>query len=149
MIELILRESVPSLGKAGDLVRVKPGYARNFLLPRGLAFEATDGNKKRIAAESKSRAAREAAERAEAQAFAAKLENAELSFTAKAGEDGKLFGSVTSADIAEALEAKGMSVDKRKIELAHPLKELGFHSVPVRLTHDVHAEVKVNVTAES
>ena len=149
MIELILRESVPSLGKAGDLVRVKPGYARNFLLPRGLAFEATDGNKKRIAAESKSRAARDAAARAEAPAFAAKLENAELSFTAKAGEDGKLFGSVTSADIAEALEAKGMSVDKRKIELAHPLKELGFHSVPVRLTHDVHAEVKVNVTAES
>jgi large subunit ribosomal protein L9 len=149
VIELILRESVPSLGKAGDLVRVKPGYARNFLLPRGLAFEATEGNKKRIAAESKARSTRDAAERAEAQAFATKLEAVELAFTAKAGEDGKLFGSVTSADIAEALEAKGLPVDKRKIELAHPLKELGFHSVPVRLTHDVHAEVKVNVTAES
>ena len=149
MIELILRDSVPSLGKAGDLVRVKPGYARNFLLPRGLAFEATEGNKKRIAAESKARATRESAERTEAQAYAAKLESVELSFTAKAGEDGKLFGSVTSADIAAALEAQGFAVDKRKIELAHPLKELGFHSVPVRLSHDVHAEVKVNVTAES
>jgi large subunit ribosomal protein L9 len=149
VIELILREAVPSLGKAGDLVRVKPGYARNFLLPNGLAFEATEGNKKRIAAESKARSARESAERAEAQAYAAKLEGVELAFTAKAGEDGKLFGSVTSADIAAALEAKGLQVDKRKIELAHPLKELGFHSVPVRLTHDVHAEVKVNVTAES
>ena len=149
MIELILRESVPSLGKPGDLVRVKPGYARNFLLPRGLAFEATEGNKKRIAAESKARATRDAAERAEAQAFATKLESVELSFTAKAGEDGKLFGSVTSADIAAALEGKGFPIDKRKIELGHPLKELGFHSVPVRLTHDVHAEVKVNVTAQS
>jgi large subunit ribosomal protein L9 len=148
VIELILRESVPSLGKAGDLVRVKPGYARNFLLPRGLAFEATEGNKKRIAAESRARDTREAAERAEAQAYATRLEAVELSFTAKAGEDGKLFGSVTSADIAAALEAQGLTVDKRKIELAHPLKELGFHSVPVRLTHDVHAEVKVNVTAE-
>jgi large subunit ribosomal protein L9 len=148
VIDLILREAVPSLGKPGDLVRVKPGYARNFLLPRGLAFEATEGNKKRIAAESKARSSREAAERAEAQAFAAKLEAVELAFTAKAGEDGKLFGSVTSADIATALEQQGLTVDKRKIELAHPLKELGFHSVPVRLTHDVHAEVKVNVTAE-
>lgn len=149
MIELILRESVPSLGKAGDLVRVKPGYARNFLLPRGLAFEATDGNKKRIAAESKARATRDSAERAEAQAYATKLAGVELNFTAKAGEDGKLFGSITSADIAESLEAKGFTVDKRKIELAHPLKELGFHSVSVKLTQDVHAEVKVNVTAES
>lgn len=149
MIELILRESVPSLGKAGDLVRVKPGYARNFLLPNRLAFEATEGNKKRIAAESKARATRDAAERAEAQAYATKLETVELAFTAKAGEDGKLFGSVTSADIAAALEAKGFAVDKRKIELVHPLKELGFHSVPIKLTHDVHAEVKVNVAAES
>jgi large subunit ribosomal protein L9 len=148
MIDLILRESVPSLGKAGDLVRVKPGYARNFLLPRGLAFEATEGNKKRIAAESKARGARHAAERAEAEALAARLGEVTLDFTAKAGDDGKLFGSVTSSDIAHALEGKGFAVDKRKIELAHPLKELGFHSVAIRLPHDVHAEVKVNVTAE-
>jgi large subunit ribosomal protein L9 len=148
MIDLILRESVPSLGKAGDLVRVKPGYARNFLLPRGLAFEATEGNKKRIAAESKARTTRHAAERAEAESLAARLGEVTLDFAAKAGEDGKLFGSVTSADIAHALEGKGFAVDKRKIELAHPLKELGFHSVAIRLPHEVHAEVKVNVTAE-
>lgn len=149
MMELILREAVPSLGKAGDLVRVKPGYARNFLLPRGLAFEATEGNKKRIAGEAKARHARESAERSEAQAFATKLGAVSLDFTAKAGEDGKLFGSITAGDIAEQLEAKGLTVDKRKIEMEHPLKELGFHSVSVKLHHDVHGEVKVNITAES
>lgn len=149
MMELILREAVPSLGKAGDLVRVKPGYARNFLLPRGLAFEATEGNKKRIAAESKARAAQANQERAEAEAFAAQLATLELSFTAKAGEDGKLFGSITSGDIAEALAAKGHPVDKRKLDLEHPIKHLGFHSVGVKLHHDVHAEVKVNVVAQS
>jgi large subunit ribosomal protein L9 len=148
MIELILREAVPSLGKPGDLVRVKPGYARNFLLPQGLAFEATEGNKKRIAGEAKARMARDAADRAEAEALKAKLGELSLSFTAKAGEDGKLFGSVTSADIATQLETNGFAIDKRKIELEHPLKELGFHSVSVKLTHDVHAEVKVNVAAE-
>ena len=149
MIELILREDVPSLGKAGQMVRVKPGYARNFLLPRGLAFEATDGNRKRIDAEAKSREAKATAERAEAQALADKLGATTLSFVAKAGEDGKLFGSITSGDIAHELAAKGFTIDKRKLELEHPLKHLGFHAVPVRLTHDVHAEVKLNVTAQA
>jgi large subunit ribosomal protein L9 len=147
MIELILREDVPSLGKAGQVVRVKPGYARNFLLPRGLAFEATAGNKKRIDAEAKSRDAHAAGERAEAQELANRLGSASLSFTAKAGEDGKLFGSITSSDIAHELAAQGFTIDKRKIELEHPLKHLGFHSVPVRLSHDVQAEVRVNVVA--
>jgi large subunit ribosomal protein L9 len=149
MMDLILRENVPSLGKAGDMVRVKPGYARNFLLPRGLAFEATEGNKKRIAAEHKAREAVAAAERAEAEKFAQQLGAVALAFTAKAGEDGKLFGSITSGDIAEQLATKGLNIDKRKIELEHPLKHLGFHTVVVRLHHDVHADVKVNVTAES
>jgi len=149
MIELILRENVVSLGKAGELVRVKPGYARNFLLPRGLAFEATDGNKKRIMAESKARNAHAVAERAEAQELADRIGNASLTFTAKSGEDGKLFGSITGADIAEQLEAQGITVDKRRIELDHPLKHLGFHSVPVRLHHDVQGEVKVNIVAQS
>ena len=148
MMELILREAVPSLGKAGDLVRVKPGYARNFLLPRGLAFEATEGNKKRIAGEAKARVAKESAERAEAQAFATKLGAVSLDFTAKAGEDGKLFGSITAGDIAEQLEAKGLTVDKRKIEMEHPLKELGFHSVSVKLHHEVQGDVKVNIIAD-
>ena len=149
MIELILREDVPSLGKAGQMVRVKPGYARNFLLPRGLAFEATDGNRKRIDAEAKARDARVASDRAEAQSLAEKLGAATLQFTAKAGEDGKLFGSITSGDIAHKLEAHGFAIDKRKIELEHPLKHLGFHSVPVRLSHDVQAEIRVNVTAQA
>ena len=149
MIELILRTAVPSLGKPGDLVRVKPGYARNFLLPRGLAFEATEGNKKRIAAESAARASPAAAERSEAAALAARLATASLTFTAKAGEDGKLFGSVTAADIAESLATKGFTVDKRKIELEHPLKELGDHAVTVKLPHDVHATLKVQIAAEA
>ena len=147
MIELILREDVPSLGRAGQVVRVKPGYARNFLLPRGLAFEATEGNKKRIDAEAKSREARAASERTEAQELATRLGAASLTFTAKAGEDGKLFGSITSGDIAHELAAKGFAIDKRKIELEHPLKHLGFHSVPVRLSHDVHADLRINVVA--
>lgn len=149
MIDLILRDTVPSLGKAGDLVRVKPGYARNFLLPQGLAFEATEGNKKRIAAETRVREARAAADRADAQKLAAQIGAVSLTFTAKAGEDGKLFGSITSSDIAHQLESMGFSIDKRKIELDHPLKELGFHTVPVRLHHDVHADVKVTVAAEA
>jgi large subunit ribosomal protein L9 len=148
MIELILRDTVPSLGKPGDLVRVKPGYARNFLLPQGLAFEATAGNKKRIAAEARARDVKNTADRAEAEALKAKIAQVELSFTAKAGEDGKLFGSVTSGDVAEQLEAKGFVIDKRKVELEHPLKELGFHNVSIKLTHEVHAEVKVTIAAE-
>lgn len=147
MIELILREDVPSLGRAGQVVRVKPGYARNFLLPRGLAFEATAGNKKRIDAEAKARDARATSERAEAEELARRLGATTLGFTAKAGEDGKLFGSITSSDIAHELAAKGFTIDKRKIELEHPLKHLGFHSVPVRLSHDVQAEIRVNVVA--
>ncbi len=148
MMELILRDDVASLGKAGDLVRVKPGYARNFLLPRGLAFEATDGNKKRIAAESKARNAVAAAERADAQALADRIAAVSLTFTAKSGEDGKLFGSITAGDIAEQLAANGVTVDKRRIELEHPLKHLGFHTVPVRLHHEVQGEAKVNIVAE-
>jgi large subunit ribosomal protein L9 len=145
MIELILRQDVPSLGKAGQVVRVKPGYARNFLLPNGLAFEATAGNKKRIDAEAKARDAQAASERAEAQEIATRLGATSLNFTAKAGEDGKLFGSITSSDIAHELAAKGFTIDKRRIELEHPLKHLGFHSVPVRLSHDVQAEIRINV----
>lgn len=148
MLELILRENVPSLGKAGDLVRVKPGYARNFLLPRGLAFEATEGNKKRIAAESKAKNAREAAEKAEAQALASRIAALTLTMTAKAGDEGRLFGSITSTDIADALKASGIEVDKRKIETDHGIKHLGFHTVAIKLHHDVHGEIKVNVVAE-
>jgi large subunit ribosomal protein L9 len=148
MIEVILREDVKSLGKAGEMVRVKPGYARNFLLPQGLAFEATEGNKKRIAAETRARGVRNQAERTEAERFAATLGAVTLTLTGKAGEEGKLFGSITSQDIADALAAQGHQVDRRRIELEHPIKTLGQHTVGVRLHPEVHAEVRVSVAAE-
>jgi large subunit ribosomal protein L9 len=148
MTDVILREDVKSLGKAGELVRVKPGYARNYLLPRGLAFEATEGNKKRIAAETRARGARDQAERAEAERFAAALGAISLTLTGKAGEEGKLFGSITAQDIAEALAAQGQQVDRRRIELEHPIKTLGHHTVGVRLHAYVHAEVRVSVVPE-
>ena len=148
MTDVILREDVKSLGKAGELVRVKPGYARNFLLPRGLAFEATEGNKKRIAAETRARGVRNQAERTEAERFAATLGAVTLTLTGKAGEEGKLFGSITSQDIADALAAQGHQVDRRRIELEHPIKTLGQHTVGVRLHPEVHAEVRVSVAAE-
>jgi len=148
MIEVILREDVNSLGKAGELVRVKPGYARNYLLPHGLAFEATEGNKKRIAAETRAKTVRGQAERAEAERFAATLGGVTLALTGKAGEEGKLFGSITAQDIADALAAQGHQVDRRRIELEHPIKALGHHTVAVRLHPEVHAEVHVSVTAE-
>jgi large subunit ribosomal protein L9 len=147
-MEVILREDVSSLGKAGELVKVKPGYARNFLLPRGLAYEATEGNKKRIQAEAKARVTRQAAEKAEAEALAAKLSALAIRIAAKAGEENRLFGSITAQDIADALAQAGQVVDKRKIELEHPIKTLGFHAVPVRVHHDVQAEVKLTVVAE-
>ena len=148
MIEVILREDVKSLGKAGEMVRVKPGYARNFLLPRGLAFEATEGNKKRIAAETRAQGMRNQAERTEAERFAATLGAVTLTLTGKAGEEGKLFGSITAQDIADALAAQGHQVDRRRIELEHPIKTLGHHTVAVRLHPEVHAEVRVSVVAE-
>jgi large subunit ribosomal protein L9 len=147
-MELILREDVKSLGKAGEMVRVKPGYARNYLLPQGLAYEATEGNKKRIAAETKARATRHDAERAEAARAAAALGQVALTLTGKAGEEGKLFGSITAQDIADALARQGQQIDKRRIELDHPIKTLGHHTVAVRLHPEVHAEVHLSVVAE-
>ncbi len=148
MIEVILREDIQSLGKAGDLVRVKPGYARNFLLPQGLAYEATEGNKKRIAAEGKARATRVATERSEAETHAARLGAITVTIPGRAGEEGKLFGSVTAQDVADGLAKQGVEVDRRKIELDHPIKTLGFHSVGIRLHPEVRAEVRVSVVAE-
>jgi large subunit ribosomal protein L9 len=147
-MEVILREDVPSLGKAGQLVKVTPGYARNFLFPKQLAFEATEGNKKRIAAETKAKAARIAADKAAAQALAQQLGALPLTIRHKAGDEGRLFGSVTAHEIADAVKAKGIDLDKRRIELHAPIRTVGFHSVPVKLHADVHAELKVTVVAE-
>jgi large subunit ribosomal protein L9 len=148
MIEVILREDIRTLGRAGEMVRVKPGYARNYLLPQGLAYEATEGNKKRIAAETRVKAARNQAERVEAEREAATLSQVNLSLTGKAGEEGKLFGSITSQDIADALAQQGHSVDRRRIELEHPIKTTGVHAVTVRLHPEVHVELRVSVVAE-
>ncbi len=148
MIEVILREDVKTLGRAGEMVRVKPGYARNFLLPQGLAYEATEGNKKRIAAETRARTSRDQAERSEAERLAATLSAVQLKLIGKAGEEGKLFGSITSQDVADALAREGHTVDKRRIELEHPIKTVGEHAVTVRLHPEVHAELRVSVAAE-
>lgn len=144
-MEVILREDVKSLGKAGALVRVKPGYARNFLLPHGLAYEATEGNKKRLAAESRARETRAAEGRTEALAQAEELGAVNLTIAAKAGEGDRLFGSITAQDIADELARAGHPVDKRRIELDHPIKQLGNHTVPVRLHSEVHATVRITV----
>jgi large subunit ribosomal protein L9 len=148
MIEVILREDIKTLGKAGQMVRVKPGYARNFLLPQGLAYEATEGNKKRIAAETRARNTRDQAEKVEVERFAATLSSVAVRLSGKAGEEGKLFGSVTPQDIADALAREGHTVDRRRIELEQPIKTIGEHTVTIRLHPEVHAELRVTVVPE-
>ena len=147
-MDVILREDVEKLGRTGEVVSVKDGYARNFLLPRGLAYLATDGNKRRLEAEQRQRDRRTAAEVAGARDLATKLETVSLSFSMKAGEGDKLFGSVTAADIAERLAAEGLKVDRKHIELEEPIKALGVYKVPIRLHADVKPEVRVWVVKE-
>ncbi len=144
-MEVILREDVPSLGKAGEIVKVKPGYARNFLFPRNLAYEATDGNRKRIAAEQAAHAAKRAAEKGEAEAMAGRLGAVVVVLKAKAGDEGKLFGSIGANDIAVALEKMGHAVDKRRIDLEHPIKAVGEYTVPLKLHAEVTARLRVAV----
>src|SRR5207245_5391312 len=132
-----------NLGKPGDVVKVSNGYARNFLLPRGVAFEATAGNLKRIAQEKNRLEAAENDRRTAAQGQAEKLEQVSLTFSARVGEEGKLFGSVTAADIAQQLEAQGFHIERRQIDLHEPIKALGVYRVPVRLHADVKPEVRV------
>ncbi|MBL0938065.1 MAG: 50S ribosomal protein L9 [Gemmatimonadaceae bacterium] len=142
-MEVILRNAVDKLGHPGDIVSVSPGYARNFLLPRGLAYEATAGNRKRIAAEKNRLEALEAEKVAAAKQIADKLAEVSVTFAARVGEEGKLFGSVTTADIAHQLEAQGFKIEKRQIELNEPIKSLGVYRVGIRLHADVHPEIKV------
>jgi large subunit ribosomal protein L9 len=141
--EIILRVAVPNLGHPGDIVTVSPGYARNYLLPRGLAYAATPGNKKRIEQERQRLEAAEGLRRQRAEEVAVKLEQVSLTFSARVGEEGKLFGSVTTTDIAHQLEAQGFALEKRQIELHEPIRALGVYRVPIRLHADVHPEIKV------
>ena len=142
-MEVILREAVEKLGHPGDVVTVSPGFGRNYLLPRGIAYEATPGNLKRIAQEKGRLEAAENSRRDAAQETANKLEPISLTFSARVGEEGKLFGSVTSGDIAQQLEAQGVHIEKRMIDLHEPIRALGVYKVPIKLHADVKAEIKV------
>ena len=142
-MEIILRQAVENLGKPGDVVTVKNGYARNYLLPHGFAFEATPGNLKRIAQERDRLEAAENERIGAAQELAKRLEEVQLTFSARVGEEGKLFGSVTSADIAEQLTSQGFHIEKRLVDLHEPIKALGVYRVPVRLHADVKPEIRV------
>jgi large subunit ribosomal protein L9 len=148
-MEVILKEDVVNLGHRGDLVKVADGYGRNFLLPRKLAMQATQANKAVVEQMKNAADRRSATEKALAEALAVKLEPVALDFTRKSGEAGHLFGSVTSADIAAALEALGFEVDRRKIQLDEPLKSLGDFSVAIKLYREVTAHVKVKILSDA
>jgi large subunit ribosomal protein L9 len=147
-MEVILREHVENLGRRGDVVKVAPGYARNYLLPRKLALAVSEGNKRIIARERQLADAHEAEEKQTAEALASRLAATELSIERRVGETEALYGSVTSADIAEALAAKGLEIEKRKIQLDEPIKAIGEFTVPVRLHRDVTAQLKVHVVKQ-
>lgn len=147
-MKVILRDEVVNLGNIGDVVKVAPGYARNFLLPKGMAVVADTKNIKAIEHENRIAEARAARAREAAMTAAEKLNVTELSFKAKVGEEDKLFGSITGMDIAAALKEKGIEVDRRKIVIAEPIKSLGEHTVEVKVGGEVTASVKITVEAE-
>jgi large subunit ribosomal protein L9 len=147
-MDVILREHIDNLGRRGDVVKVASGYARNYLLPRKLALAVTDANKRQIERERKVAEVREAEERTQAEAVAQRLESLSIEIARRVGENETLYGSVTSADIAAALEAKGFDIDKRKIQLPESLKALGEVKVPVKIHRDVTAQLSVAVVAE-
>jgi large subunit ribosomal protein L9 len=147
-MRIVLRDDVENLGKKGDMVEVADGYARNYLVPRGLALKATDGNQKQADAMRRNREARERREREAAEALAAQFEGRTITIKARAGGEGRLFGSVTSVDIAEAVQKQtGAEIDRRKIDLDEPLKELGGVDLAVRLHPDVLATLHIEVEA--
>jgi large subunit ribosomal protein L9 len=148
MIELILREDVDKLGTRGQLVKVSPGYARNFLLPKRLAVAASEANKKIVEGERQAHLKRDAKEQAGAAELAKMLDTVTVTISQKAGENDQLFGSVTSKDIADGLETQGYNIDRRKIQLDNPIKTLGEHKVTVRLHREVTAEITVSVLKE-
>ncbi len=147
-MEVILRKTVANVGRAGEIVKVKNGYGRNFLIPKGYAYIATAKNKRRVEAEAKRRSDQVAADEASAQDLADRLNQVEVHIKGKVGEGDKLFGSITSTDIAEDLAGQGLTIDKRMIELEHPIKAIGVYKVPVRLHPSVHAEIRVWVVKE-
>ena len=147
-MEVILREDIEKLGSRGQMVNVAPGFARNFLLPKRLAVAATDANKKIVEQERQAALRREAKEASEAAELAKLLAPVEITIAQKAGENDQLFGSVTSADIVARLEERKFHIDKKKIVLHDPIKQLGEHTVTIRLHREVSVDIKVNVVKE-
>ncbi len=147
-MEVILREHVEHLGRRGDVVKVADGYARNYLLPRKIALPVTAQNRGQIDRERKVLEAKELEEKSVAEAFAARLSAIEVVVARRVGENDTLYGSVTAADIAESLEKQGIEIDKRKIQLPDPLKQLGEFGVPVKIHRDVTGQVKVRVVPQ-
>jgi large subunit ribosomal protein L9 len=147
-MQIILQEDVEKLGTRGQVVEVKAGYARNFLLPRKLALEASAGNMKRLEKMRATFAKKEATEKGDAQKLAELLAGVSLELTRKAGDNDQLFGSVTSADISEALAAQGFTIDKKKITLAEPIKVVGEYDIPIKLHREITAVVKLAVKKE-
>jgi len=148
-MEVILRETIDNLGRAGQVVKVADGYARNYLLPRKLAYEATPGNRKVIEFERQALLKREASQKEDAEKLKEMLDKVEISVTRKVGEQNALYGSVTNSDVAEELEKKGFQIEKRKIHMDDHIKTLGEFSIPIRLFKDVTAHVKLKVEPES
>jgi large subunit ribosomal protein L9 len=147
-MEVILREHVDNLGRRGEVVKVANGYARNYLLPQKLALPVTEASRRQIEKEREKAEAKDAEERKQADALAAQIAALDISIARRMGENNTMYGSVTTADIAHALEAKGIKVEKRKILLHDPIKAIGEHPVPVKIHRDVTAEVKVKVVPE-
>jgi large subunit ribosomal protein L9 len=148
-MKVILTADLPNVGAVGQVVDVANGYGRNYLIPRGLAILATPGNERSLAQHQKARLAREAKTKADAEALATQLQTLSLSIAKRTGEGERLYGSVTSMDIADLIKARGIALDRRRIMLETPLKTIGTHKVPIRLHSDVVAEVEVAVTKES
>jgi len=146
-MKVILADDVRGLGHRGETVNVKPGYARNYLFPQGAAYEATEANIRRLGEEKKKYDEKMLREQAVAQTAAKSVEGLTVVITKKAGEEGHLYGSVTASEIADALSAKGVEVDRRRVELAEPIRRLGSHTVHVRLHRDVVATLTVEVQA--
>jgi large subunit ribosomal protein L9 len=147
-MEVILRQYVEHLGKRGDIVKVAAGYARNYLLPRNLALPATEGNKRHVERERKIMEVKEADEKAQASAIASRIEAIDVVITRRVGETDALYGSVTSADIAEYLKSKGFEIDRRKLILPEPIKTIGTHPVPLKLHREVTVTINVQVAKE-
>ena len=147
-MQIILTTDVPSLGDAGDVVEVKPGYGANFLIPKGMAIPATSANKNQIEHQRRAIAAKVARDRKDAESLSASLSQVSVTLTRLVGDDDKLFGSVTTKDIASALQDQGHDVDRRKIVLETPIKALGVYDVPVKVHRDVIAQIKVWVVAD-